>query len=501
MATDPWEIGNQFTKMLYDQRTRERSYDVDYAKAQYATDRARAAADTLYGRQVAMDDRNFAQSQQLAEDQRRFTHEENRLKEVDYKQAANDRSGIYSRPTQRPAATPATSPAAPNSGTATDPSGRVTPQSAYAHLISTGVPPMVAAGIVGNVDAESGWDQAVFSGIRRGDAGTAFGAGQWRGSRQENLFKFAQSRGHTRPTVEDQLDFYSAEAQSGTDLGATKAFQLASQAQTPEEAAAAIMHFYERPGDASSLERRQSVAHDVFTTGAPAPTPGGNPSVAPSPDAQRRYPEPSAQGVAAPASVQPTAPEQPFAGPATATPDTGNDGYSLPALEPWTNEDLQAAGITSADVADLPPGYDVVGLAHYSTAQFERMPESMKMRLIAVGGAGPNDTNEYMVLMPREGGRQLTPEGLPADAGSENTIGVPPTNAVPPANPVPNPPAPAPIMTQNMVAPAIAQPSVQGAIQATPVPVPQAPTGKRTRRNAQGQLEFLVDGQWRGSGG
>lgn len=498
-STDPWEIGNQFTKMLYDQRTRERGYDVDYAKAQYATNKAQQAADVLFGRQNLQDERNFAQSQILAEDQRRFLHEENRLKEVDYKKLSTDRSTIYGRPTQRPA-TPATSPAAPNSGTATDPSGRVTPQSAYTHLISTGIPPMVAAGIVGNVDVESGWKPDVFSGTLRGDAGSAYGAGQWRGSRQENLFKFAQSRGHPRPTVEDQLDFYSAEAQSGTDPGATKAFEMAAQARSPEEAAALIMQYYERPANSSSLERRQSVARDIFATGPQeaAPAPGGNPSATPLPDAQRRYTEPGATEVATPAAVPPAAHEQPFAGPDTTTPDA--DGYHLPALDPWTNEDLQAAGITSADIADL-TGYDIVGIAHYSGAQIDRMPEGMKSRLLPVGGPGPNDTNAYLVLMPTSGGRKLTPEGLPADAGDENTIGVPPTNAVPPANPTVNPPAPAYIMSQGAAAATTPQPQVQGAIEAAPVPVPQAPTGQRTRRNAQGQLEFLVDGQWRGSGG
>ena len=73
---------------------------------------------------------------------------------------------------------------------------------------------------------------------------------------------FAASRGHAQPTVKDQLDFYVYEGTSGQDEGAKKAFELASQAQSPEEAAQIIMTHFERPsGDPRENQTRSQTTY------------------------------------------------------------------------------------------------------------------------------------------------------------------------------------------------------------------------------------------------
>lgn len=151
--------------------------------------------------------------------------------------------------------TPQPTPANTNDG-----GGGVTAKAAYDYLVAKGRHPMVAAGLVGNFDAESSWRHSIL-----GDAGASYGFGQWNGARRDNLFRFANMRGHESPTPQDQLDFMWFEAESGSDPGAAKAIALAEKARTPSEAADIIRTYYERPkpGPTDQTIRRRRVAEEV----------------------------------------------------------------------------------------------------------------------------------------------------------------------------------------------------------------------------------------------
>jgi hypothetical protein len=328
---------------------------------------------------------------------------------------------------------------------------------------------MVAAGIVGNIAAETGWDPAVFEGRRRGDGGTAAYAAQWRGSRQQHLLEFARSRGNAQPTIEDQLEFFVVEAQSGRDPGATKAIQMAAQAKSPEEAATYIMQHYERPLDASSLATRQAAAHNIYNMAAPGMS-----------SAPAALPGSAADAMMAPAdSGQRRVIEQSEVTPADAPPSDGG----MEALRPWGAQDFVDHGLTPWYMDAVPKDMDVVGSEFFSGAQLDTMDPSLKSRLMPIGGLSPDETNEYLILAPKVG-TQLDANGNPvAGAGVNNAIGGGPAVA----------PQPMPDVTQTA---AQVQP-----MQGQPAPMSNTPTGKRTRRNEQGQLELLVDGEWRTTGG
>jgi hypothetical protein len=105
-----------------------------------------------------------------------------------------------------------------------------------------GLSPLAASTIVGNLYQESGFNPAA-----TGDSGSAFGMAQWRLDRQTGLRNFAatQNKPVTDPQV--QLDYLVSEMKGG-DMGAQRAWAGLQQAKTPEQANAAIMHFFRPQG-------------------------------------------------------------------------------------------------------------------------------------------------------------------------------------------------------------------------------------------------------------
>src|SRR5262245_60387358 len=278
MATTPWDIGDQFTKMLYEERMKREGWDVEAQNKIAAAEIARSNADTLFQRNLYRDEQkqNFLEGQKALDRQQR--HEENYLTNVVYKSGKLGRRGHVGGG----GTTGATSS---NTPTGSINAGVMSPTGAMQYYVSKGVRPIVAARVVGNISAESGWDPSVWSGTRRGDKGTAAYAGQWRGSRQENLVRYAQSQGHAYPTPADQLDFYFKEAEMGTDEGARTAMVIASQSKTPEDAAMAYMQHYERPADMSSAGHRSNAARQAYdaymTTGSTTPDTDGGAAAGP----------------------------------------------------------------------------------------------------------------------------------------------------------------------------------------------------------------------------
>lgn len=157
---------------------------------------------------------------------------------------------------------------------------------AYQYYLKRGYSPQAAAGITGNLMVESGFANDVITGARRGDQGTAFGAGQWRGERLAGLKNYAQSQGLDYRTLDAQLGYVDHEMRSGSDAGAATAYAKLQNAQSPAQAAQAFMQHYERPSSDPSINhigKRIDYANRFAgapTTGAVAPVTDGLPALA-----------------------------------------------------------------------------------------------------------------------------------------------------------------------------------------------------------------------------
>ncbi|HYC66521.1 MAG TPA: phage tail tip lysozyme, partial [Reyranellaceae bacterium] len=105
-----------------------------------------------------------------------------------------------------------------------------------------GLSPVAAQGVVGNLFQESGFNPNAVH-----DSGTGYGLAGWRLDRRDNLMKFAQMQGKPPSDPNLQLDFLVHEMKSG-DMQAQRAYALLQQAKTPQEASAAMMHFFRPAG-------------------------------------------------------------------------------------------------------------------------------------------------------------------------------------------------------------------------------------------------------------
>jgi hypothetical protein len=104
--------------------------------------------------------------------------------------------------------------------------------------------PIASAALIGNL----GWESPGFNTSQRHDGGRGFGLAGWDPSRTAGLqaFAAAQKKPITDPQV--QIDYAVHEMKSGTDMGAARAWAMLQQATTPEQANAAMMHFFRPQG-------------------------------------------------------------------------------------------------------------------------------------------------------------------------------------------------------------------------------------------------------------
>lgn len=115
-------------------------------------------------------------------------------------------------------------------------------ETALAFFQSKGWSKEQAAGIVGNLDYESGLDHT----NNKGDNGTAYGIAQWRGDRQ-TLFYRIFGKPIQRSTYEEQLSFVNYEL-NNNEKAAGDALKKASNI---DDATKTFMNSYERPSDAA----------------------------------------------------------------------------------------------------------------------------------------------------------------------------------------------------------------------------------------------------------
>lgn len=147
-------------------------------------------------------------------------------------------------------------------------------QYAYNFYLQRGYSPQAAAGIVGNIHAESG-----FNTNASGDKGSAYGLTQLRGDRQQGLYDYANKNGLDPSSMDAQLGYVDYEMRTGRDAGAARAYQQLQNAQTPSQAASAFMNNYERPNadpNVNNIAGRQSFANNIYGV-----DPSSLPTVAP----------------------------------------------------------------------------------------------------------------------------------------------------------------------------------------------------------------------------
>lgn len=416
---DPWTITQSFINNLNDQAAKARYYSETGYNNMYRSMIDRQDAALLNQQKIEADEVDYTQQLGRDEASRMFTHEENWLRQQ--ADAGGGSKSRFAQPGNRqPAVMPpyhspyettsSTGPAATPGGNGPDtsPEPELSHKGAYDYYTSQGVPPIVAAGIISNLDAESSFSPDVWEGRRTGDNGTARYGGQYRGERQTNLVNFARQRGHAQPTTRDQLDFYIYEGTAGLDAGAKRALELAAQADSPETAARIIMQNYERPSSdprENQLAHRERLARQIFESGGG--TGGGGGTTTTAAPGQRRYPLPVAQpddGTMPGSSAPPF--EQETSGP------TGIDDEE----HIWTEEELNQY-LSPDEVAALrAEGRDVKGPPRiYTETQLEHLPPLIADNIKPVYKTDQYGPSEWLYTVPRQA--TVTEDGV--DPGGE----------------------------------------------------------------------------------
>lgn len=134
---------------------------------------------------------------------------------------------------------------------------------------SKGWTPEQAAGIVANLDAESGLKPN-----NVGDGGKAYGLAQWHPDRQQNFAKWA---GHDirESTLQEQMEFVHYELTQGAERMAGRALQ---NARTARQAGGIVSQAYERPRDVFGQAAARGANADTILASQGG---GGNLTVSP----------------------------------------------------------------------------------------------------------------------------------------------------------------------------------------------------------------------------
>lgn len=145
---------------------------------------------------------------------------------------------------------------------------------AFDYFVSQGLSPVQAAGIVGNLQGESGQGlntQTVNPRDGR-DGSDSIGIAQWNSTRAQALRDYAASKGTPHTDLTTQLEFLHSELKGPEKA----AYDKLLAAQTPEEATRAMLAF-ERPKDwnvpGSHPNRVQYAAQALASYGGGQPQP------------------------------------------------------------------------------------------------------------------------------------------------------------------------------------------------------------------------------------
>lgn len=132
-------------------------------------------------------------------------------------------------------------------------------------LASKGLTPAQIAGVLGNLQEESGLDPNALNPREQ-----AIGLGQWEGGRRSALQRFAAERGTSETDLQTQLDFLWSEL-NGPESNALAKLKATS---SPADAAAAWDQFYERSAG-TTRQQRIDYANQFASGGQLGQTGGG----------------------------------------------------------------------------------------------------------------------------------------------------------------------------------------------------------------------------------
>jgi hypothetical protein len=127
---------------------------------------------------------------------------------------------------------------------------------AYSYFVNKGYSPAAAAGIVGNLRAES-----EINPTRKQINGSAMGIAQWESPRWNNLTRITEGRGLDPMSLEAQLWYIDHELKSMDKRGAIDLKRFKSL-QDGTEATRVFMKEYERPG-IERFEERLAFAREI----------------------------------------------------------------------------------------------------------------------------------------------------------------------------------------------------------------------------------------------
>lgn len=136
------------------------------------------------------------------------------------------------------------------------------PLYAYNWFIQHGYSPAAAAGIVGNIHAESSFNPGA-----SGDQGSAHGLFQVRGERWAGLQDYAKRNNLDPHSMDASLGYADEEMRLGKDPGAAHAFNALQDVKDPSQAAQIFMANYERPNAdprINNIAGRQSYANQIY---------------------------------------------------------------------------------------------------------------------------------------------------------------------------------------------------------------------------------------------
>jgi hypothetical protein len=146
-------------------------------------------------------------------------------------------------------------------------------QSAFDYFVSQGLAPHQAAGIVGNLQGDSGQglNPGAVNPADGSDGSDSIGIGQWNGSRARALKDYASSKGTPWSDLNTQLEFLHSELK-GPEAGA---YGRLMAAQTPEEAGQAMLAYerpkdWHKPGAHPERARYAAVAYSAYGNAQPA---------------------------------------------------------------------------------------------------------------------------------------------------------------------------------------------------------------------------------------
>lgn len=124
----------------------------------------------------------------------------------------------------------------------------------WSAVVNAGYSEEAAAGVLGNIEAESGYDPTL---IEYGSE-VGFGLCQWSFGRRTNLEAYANSKGVSPSDIDTQIEFLIGEITPGGGANGYATYQLLNyngyspddwiNATTPEDAAIAFCWSFERPG-------------------------------------------------------------------------------------------------------------------------------------------------------------------------------------------------------------------------------------------------------------